>query len=54
MESVALTAGSPKLRVAFGFILKDEKMIVQKKWVEEQLRVKGLRDKEKGFIEQVL
>jgi len=52
LDSVALTPGSPKLRMAFGLLLKDERMIKQRKWVGKQIEIKSLREKEKDCLQK--
>jgi len=52
LDSVAIAAGSPKLRTSFGLLLKDQKMIKQKEWVQKQLDLRNLRDKEKDIFEK--
>jgi len=47
LDSIAYTAGSPKMCMAFGLLLKDEKMVKQKKWVMQQIELRSLREREK-------
>eukprot|EP01117_Protostelium_nocturnum_P008193 TRINITY_DN2922_c0_g1_i1.p1 TRINITY_DN2922_c0_g1~~TRINITY_DN2922_c0_g1_i1.p1 ORF type:complete len:652 (+),score=205.34 TRINITY_DN2922_c0_g1_i1:155-2110(+) len=50
LDSIALSAGSPKMRMAMGLLLKDEKMIKQHKWVQQQIELRGIREKEANTV----
>ncbi|PRP88102.1 hypothetical protein PROFUN_04193 [Planoprotostelium fungivorum] len=50
LDSIALTAGSPKMKMAFGLLLKDEKMMKQRRWVQQQIDLRALRDREDKLI----
>eukprot|EP01114_Cavostelium_apophysatum_P022850 TRINITY_DN8410_c0_g1_i1.p1 TRINITY_DN8410_c0_g1~~TRINITY_DN8410_c0_g1_i1.p1 ORF type:complete len:609 (+),score=142.17 TRINITY_DN8410_c0_g1_i1:91-1917(+) len=52
LDSVAIAAGSPKLRTAFGLLLKDQKMVKQKTWVSLQIELKNLREREKDKLDK--
>ena len=46
-----LTA-SPKLLMAFGHLVKDEKLIKQTEWVRQQIETKALKEREKELTEK--
>jgi hypothetical protein len=59
LDSVLVSAGSPRLRIAFDLLLKDPRVVETKNGIDYHLKVKGVKDKlerretqKKKFIEE--